>query len=107
MTSSDSISTHLARYLRSEAWWRRRERYLRRRHQCEQCGAKKLLSVHHLNYDRPDGRELDEDLECLCITCHALEHPGKPVRCGPFFVVYQPDDPDGTPVIPGEEDIAF
>ena len=88
MTSSDSISTHLARYLRSEAWWRRRERYLRRRHQCEQCGAKKLISVHHRCYERLDGKERDADLQALCVLCHARQHPGRPVMCGPYAVTY-------------------
>ena len=105
MTSSNSISSELARYFRSGVWRCRRAKYLRLvRHRCERCGARRCLTVHHLNYDRLKGKEGNEDLLCLCITCHALEHPGKPVRCGPFFVVYQPDDPDGTPVIPGEEE---
>ena len=105
MTSSPTISSRLERYLRSDTWRRRRRRYLEQvGHGCEECGSERCLTVHHLNYDRIDGQELDEDLQCLCLLCHSREHPGKPVRCGPFFVVYQPDDPDGTPVIPGEEE---
>ena len=103
MRPASNISIGLEAYLASDVWRRRREQYLRRRPHCERCGANELLSVHHLNYDRLDGRELDEDLQTLCVTCHSREHPGKPVRCGPFFVVYQPDDPDGTPDIHGGE----
>jgi len=105
VTSSSSISSALAEYLRSGVWRSRRANFLRLvRHRCERCGSRRCLTVHHLNYNRIDGNELDKDLECLCLICHSREHPGKPVRCGPFFVVYQPDDPDGTPVIPGEEE---
>ncbi len=100
MTPASNISTELERYLRSDVWRRRRDQYLRLvRHRCERCGSRRCLSIHHLDYSTLDGNELDKDLECLCLICHSREHPGKPVRCGPFFVVFQPDDPDGTPEI--------
>jgi hypothetical protein len=90
MTSSSNISIELERYLRSDAWRRRRDQYLRRRRHCERCGAKKLLSVHHLAYSALDGKERDADLQALCVLCHARQHPGKRVMCGPFAVTYDP-----------------
>ena len=100
MRPAGNISSGLGAYLASELWRRRRDRYLRRHRHCERCGSRRCLSVHHPNYDRIDGNELAEDLLCLCLICHSREHPNKPVRCGPFLVVYQPDDTDGTPDIP-------
>jgi 5-methylcytosine-specific restriction endonuclease McrA len=43
--------------------------------QCEQCGSKTKLQVHHTSYKR-HGREHKhlEDLKVLCQTCHEAEH---------------------------------
>ena len=37
---------------------------------CELCGSKNRLHVHHLRYDRLFHEE-PEDLQVLCVTCHA------------------------------------
>ena len=90
--TSSPISSRLEAYLKSGTWRRRRAQYLRSvGHQCEECGAGRYLTVHHLDYTRLDGLERDADLQCLCITCHSIQHPNKPVRCGPFTVTYNPD----------------
>lgn len=47
-------------------------------HKCNRCGFKrnkKILQVHHIDYDR-NNNEL-ENLEILCPNCHAEEHWGK------------------------------
>lgn len=61
-------------YLESP-WWRARKavviRY--RGEQCERCGCRYRLQLHHRNYDRL-GRELPADVELLCWICHQGEH---------------------------------
>lgn len=54
-----------------------RWRYLRRRliamrgYRCQRCKSMGTLQLHHKTYKRL-GKELDEDLEVLCIACHKL-----------------------------------
>lgn len=45
---------------------------------CERCNSTIRIHVHHKTYKRFGGREKPEDLEVLCASCHAKEHPQKP-----------------------------
>lgn len=70
-------------YLRTPHWRETRARKAKAAdYQCERCGEfgrrgpRRMiigLHVHHLTYERV-GKELDSDLEVLCIACHELEH---------------------------------
>lgn len=70
-------------YLESEHWRQLRQRKLESvNHRCERCGAYSKraptgvlggLDVHHLTYERLRNEPL-EDLEVLCVRCHAEEH---------------------------------
>lgn len=63
-------------YLASDAWQRRRERYiLTQDYACFRCHATrgKRLQLHHLTYARL-GAELDSDLCWLCPVCHMFTH---------------------------------
>jgi len=46
-------------------WWLRSTGW-----QCERCGARENLTIHHLTYARL-GRERRGDVEVLCWRCHA------------------------------------
>jgi 5-methylcytosine-specific restriction endonuclease McrA len=64
--------------MRSKKWASVRERILKSRgYACERCGCEKdkwtVIQVHHLNYKRL-GRELDTDLQVLCLKCHQDVH---------------------------------
>lgn len=49
-------------------------------HQCQGCGSKSKLQVHHLRYRNIYDVEMG-DLKTLCRTCHKAEHFGpKSVR---------------------------
>lgn len=62
-------------YLQSTTWREKRNGALRSAsHECEECGAKERLHVHHRNYDRVGGNELPSDLQVLCETCHYAVH---------------------------------
>jgi hypothetical protein len=67
-------------YLKSNSWLKFRAMILyERSHTCQKCGKKRLpfqLNVHHLTYARV-GHERREDVQLLCIWCHAKEHGGK------------------------------
>lgn len=58
----------------SRAHWRtiRVKKLLAVGEQCERCGSKALLQVHHKNYASLFNESLD-DLEVLCAKCHAQE----------------------------------
>lgn len=57
-------------YLKTEQWKNRRKEILvRDGNKCSECGDKKKLQVHHLNYKNL-GCEKDEDLVTLCGNCH-------------------------------------
>lgn len=61
-------------YLRSDGWAEiKRELYQERGKQCQRCGEKKTLQVHHLTYERVYHEQL-EDLLILCAVCHTKEH---------------------------------
>lgn len=53
-------------------WWRKRSKEFREKiGRCELCGATKKLQAHHKRYRF--FRETDEDLACLCESCHIAE----------------------------------
>lgn len=76
--------TAYAEFLKSPAWQSRRKARLALDHwKCQQCGSKVNLDVHHLNYDRPWGREVMADLVTLCRSCHyGTPHPHREQRMG-------------------------
>lgn len=61
-------------YLTSEAWYERAEAAkARARFRCQLCSSPSRLVAHHRTYVRL-GRELPEDLTCLCRSCHESFH---------------------------------
>lgn len=61
-------------YLKSPRWKAKSEQCIQRAgYRCERCkrlrGDKVTLQAHHKTYERL-GRELPEDLECVCTDCH-------------------------------------
>lgn len=57
-------------YLRSSEWRERRKEFIEEVNgECEDCGSKKNIQVHHLNYDNI-GDETEDDVEVLCKDCH-------------------------------------
>ena len=61
-------------YINSWMWKDKRDLVLRLRgYECERCGSKKHLNVHHLTYETI-GNEGDEDMIVLCRNCHKKEH---------------------------------
>jgi HNH endonuclease len=61
-------------YLRSPWWTARKAAVIRYRgERCERCGCRYRLELHHRTYERL-FREIPEDVELLCWSCHAREH---------------------------------
>lgn len=61
-------------YMSSLAWQDKRRRVLfRDGNQCQHCGSREYLEVHHLSYARL-GCERLADLITLCRTCHQKQH---------------------------------
>ena len=61
-------------YLRTDHWQGIKSLALRRAgHKCQLCGGRKLLQVHHNNYNRL-WCEWPEDVVVLCDPCHAKHH---------------------------------
>lgn len=44
---------------------------------CEECGATRCLQGHHIKWrsTHPDLREDPENIQVLCVPCHAAKHP--------------------------------
>lgn len=63
-----------ADYIQSD-WWRHRRWLAIRaaRGQCQRCGSRQKIEVHHVSYERTFA-ERAEDLEVLCQPCHGAEH---------------------------------
>jgi 5-methylcytosine-specific restriction endonuclease McrA len=63
-----------SKYILSKAWQQRRidafEQYGK---QCQACGLRYSLHVHHITYKRL-GREKLRDLRVLCSECHEIVH---------------------------------
>ena len=61
-------------FLKTDEWQRKRlDAIENARGQCERCGSKDGIQVHHKTYERR-GEELPEDLIVLCLRCHKNEH---------------------------------
>jgi len=58
-------------YINSDAWYRKRERWIELAdYECEWCSEfKKPLHIHHLSYEN-FGRENEDDVIVLCRACH-------------------------------------
>ena len=57
-------------YLRSVEWREKRKEFLELvDNECQECGSKEDLQVHHLNYANV-GYETEDDVEVLCKSCH-------------------------------------
>jgi 5-methylcytosine-specific restriction protein A len=64
-------------YLKSDDWASKRKSILKRdNYQCQACGSRQQLQVHHRSYKRA-GHELAADLTVLCRTCHMKKHERK------------------------------
>jgi len=65
-------------FLRSKPWKEFRAKIIRKRGQkCQACGLKtplRTLHLHHADYSRFGGRELEKDVYLLCKHCHRLVH---------------------------------
>ena len=75
---------------KNEGWWRKYRAYLKsdewaavkidlfnkRGRECEKCGRKNWLQVHHLHYKNV-FKEEPSDLQILCKPCHDKEHRDK------------------------------
>jgi DNA-directed RNA polymerase subunit RPC12/RpoP len=67
-------NTQYQSYLNTDHWKEIRERILEQRgYECENCGSKDNLQVHHLTYANI-WNEKDEDLMLLCKHCHHEIH---------------------------------
>ena len=63
-----------ALYFKTNVWKIKRKMVLERcKGICEKCGKKKVVDIHHLNYDSL-GQERLESLIGLCRKCHKKEH---------------------------------
>lgn len=62
------------KYIASPEWKKKRdERIKLDNNQCQICGSKTKLEVHHLTYDRVFQEDMD-DLITLCDRCHRKVH---------------------------------
>lgn len=69
--------TRYQKYINSEEWVAKRKLVLERaRGRCEVCRHAKATQVHHLTYKNL-GDEPLEDLQAVCLSCHAGHHPDK------------------------------
>ncbi len=67
-------SPEYAAYMASPAWRRRRARVLRRAgRQCQACGTRPAVDVHHLTYAHL-GAERPWELLAVCPACHRRLH---------------------------------
>jgi 5-methylcytosine-specific restriction endonuclease McrA len=64
------MNSEYIRYLKSPEWREKRKQFLEIvNYECEICGSKNKLQVHHLNYNNI-GEEEKEDVQVLCKDCH-------------------------------------
>lgn len=73
-----------AKYLRSKKWQRIRDLVIARDNgECQKCGSKQRLQVHHLNYKSVFQEEKDLGaLVTLCSRCHRKIHRRRRKRNG-------------------------
>lgn len=68
------------RYMLSPEWKALRQKRLERDgYQCQHCGHKRHLEIHHTTYARL-GRERLSDLLTLCHFCHSDHHAAQKHR---------------------------
>lgn len=67
------MSVDYQSYIISDAWRRRRAKFLRIQPHCQACGTKTRLQVHHLTYEHL-GDEPNGDLMTLCESHHSAVH---------------------------------
>ena len=60
-------------YLQSPEWRVVRKKQLRNQRDCQACGSKEHLNIHHMTYHRL-GFEKLKNLKTLCKTCHRQLH---------------------------------
>ena len=61
-------------YLKSKEWYKKTQECKRLSdNRCSRCGSDRALEVHHITYVNLYN-ENQNDLECLCHLCHAIEH---------------------------------
>lgn len=61
-------------YLQSDHWKNfRKTQLIANNYQCQRCGSKDNLQVHHKTYKRR-GHELSEDVIVVCNKCHEKLH---------------------------------
>ena len=83
----DAMSRSYEDLLRDPRWFERRRQVLEERgEECDVCGIENAaalrrdgcsLNVHHIRYCGPPWESPDEDLQILCLVCHADAHDGK------------------------------
>lgn len=62
------------KYLESKYWKNvRKTMHDKIGYECEVCGGKMEIYIHHFNYECI-GRETLNDLACLCDNCHTIMH---------------------------------
>lgn len=67
------MSEEYKQYLKSSEWKEKRKQFIEGvGSECERCGSKKNLQIHHKNYDNVFD-ETEDDVEVLCKNCHAQE----------------------------------
>ena len=66
------MGNHL--FYSSDRWKEIRQKTLGNCSECEKCGSKNELTVHHRSYNNFGGNETAEDLEVLCWDCHRDAH---------------------------------
>jgi hypothetical protein len=78
-------------HIRSPQWARTRKEHIERvGGNCEICGWRRAMQVHHWWYGRL-GHELPCDLCAICTVCHHKLH------CLPIFIGGQPPANDNEP----------
>jgi len=71
---SDNKYMDYKEYLQTEHWKETRYKALRKANfRCELCNSNNKLHVHHKTYENR-GKELPQDLICLCEGCHSKFH---------------------------------
>lgn len=74
MASYKRISNDYTRYLKTTKWrLKMRECFITAGRRCEVCFDKTGIQAHHYNYKRL-FEETQNDLFCLCKTCHEKYH---------------------------------
>lgn len=65
------------KYIMSDEWVEKRAGAIARAGgRCEVCRHARATQAHHLTYARL-GDERPEDLQAVCVSCHARHHPDK------------------------------